>query len=465
MPNVLDGNGLQVNNVNEVTDGIVTALKSPAVYGPDINTDPNSPDGQAIGIFAQFIVDMLETLVDVYNMFFVDHAYGVALDSLVALNGIARRGGTYTVAQVTVAVGQAVTLTGLSALDSDPNAQVFTVADDSGNQYYLETTKVFGAAGSAVLSFRAKELGQTQTLPNTIENVVTSVLGVLGVNNPPFSVVTIGTIAIGSPIVTAIPSTAGMLPGMEFTATGVPIGASILSVDSATQVTLNQNATANTAGVAITVANFDDEIGGDEETDAQLKVRRIKSFKLGANSVIDSIRAQLLELPDVSDAYVVENNTGATVDGILAHYMWVIVNGGTAAEIAEVIYEKKSSGCGMMGAQNGVVDQLNGGVFTGFWDNAIAMPLYVKAQLYPKVPGKTFDLVADAVKLATALDYKLGQNPNVGDVIAAMQVIEPDAVLIVCQVSSDNITYESIVSPTTAQYYFTLAAANIFLTQ
>src|SRR3990172_6160373 len=100
MPNILDANGLQVKTLTEVTDALEEAYRS--IYGADINLGSNSPDGQVIGILAQAIVDNLELLVQVYNSFAVESAFGVVLDQRVALNGVARRQGTYTQAMVSV---------------------------------------------------------------------------------------------------------------------------------------------------------------------------------------------------------------------------------------------------------------------------------------------------------------------------------------------------------------------------
>lgn len=63
-----------------------------------------------------------------------------------------------------------------------------------------------------------------------------------------------GTTSNGSPIVTAIaPTTNGLVAGMAITGTGIPVGTTILSVDSATQIHLSANATASNAGTALTV--------------------------------------------------------------------------------------------------------------------------------------------------------------------------------------------------------------------
>lgn len=394
MPNILDGNGLQVNSTTEITDSLIAAFQ--AIYGADINVGSNSPDGQLIGIFAQNIRDILELLTQVYNSFAINSAFGVTLDERVAMSGIQRKQGTYTQAQVDITVSQALTLVGQDALLADPNITVFTVADDAGNQYQLKTTFAFGGAGTQTLTFLSVVIGQIQTLPNTIQTIVTSQLGVTSANNP-----TTGSDVEGLP----------------------------------------------------------------EETDPQLKIRQAASYYLQAVSPADSLRAALLQVPDISDSYVVENDTNATVDTVPAHSIWVIVNGGTSLEIGQVIYTKKAPGCGMKGSNSQVIARPQGNSFTAYWDTALTQVLTVRATLVPKIPGQTFDLVKDATELAAALIYKLGQSPNIGDVVVAMQTIEPNAILTTVNVSKDGGgTWEDIVSPDTAQKYFITATVDIFLT-
>jgi len=62
-----------------------------------------------------------------------------------------------------------------------------------------------------------------------------------------------GTIAKGSAIITQIPTTATWQPGWTITGTGIPASTVILSVDSATQIHLSQNATA-TGNIVITLS-------------------------------------------------------------------------------------------------------------------------------------------------------------------------------------------------------------------
>ncbi len=459
MANSLSAFGLTVDSVTDIVTSLTTAMQS--IYGSDINVDANSPDGQLINIYAQTAADILELIVDVYNSFSVEGAYGVMLDQRVALNGITRRQGTYTIVPVVVVVNQAITLTGLDDVAADPTLTAFTISDNAGNQFFLETGIAFAGAATQALLFRAVEIGLVETTPNTITNQVTTVLGVASVNNPITSISTTGHTASGFPQITAIPSTAGMLVGMDIAGTGIPAGSTILSVDSTTQVTISANATATASGVTITVTSPPIVNGVNEETDAQLKIRHGQSFALASTGPADAVSAALLAIPDVTDAFVVENVTDSPVGGVPAHGIWCIVAGGTDAEIGQAIYAKKGLGCDMLGAQTFIIARPNGTSFTAKWDTAESQPLYLAFTVNGIVAGTSFDTALIATELAAALVYKLGQNPNVGDVVSAMLTIAPNGYLTDIGVSKNDSDFFDVITPDDAQHYFVVLAANI----
>jgi len=182
MPTSLTANGLVVAGTAEIVTNITTAMQT--VYGAGINVGPTSPDGQMINIFAQCVSDTLQLIVQVYNSFALDAAFGTVLDQRVALSGIIRVQGTYTIAYVSVTATVALNIPGQDVLVSNPNAQVFTVADTAGNQYQLQTSYSFSGAGAQSLAFVCTTLGQIQTTPNTITTVITPTQGISAVNNP-----------------------------------------------------------------------------------------------------------------------------------------------------------------------------------------------------------------------------------------------------------------------------------------
>lgn len=178
MPNSLTATGLSTATRAELVANFTAAMQS--IYGADINLDSDTPDGQMMGIFIQAVLDLQDLLVQVYNTFDPDNAIGVILDQRVAINGIQRQAGTFTVTPITVVTSQSVNLYGI---DQDVQ-EVFTVSDNAGNKWVLQVTALGTGPGTDVLNFQALEPGAQLTIPNTITVPVTIVLGVTSVNNP-----------------------------------------------------------------------------------------------------------------------------------------------------------------------------------------------------------------------------------------------------------------------------------------
>lgn len=178
MANTLDSTGLTINTQAELIAIFQAGFES--IYGSDINLDADSPDGQMMMIYIQALLDNLDLLVQVYNSFDPDTAIGVALDQRVAINGIQRQAGTFTITPVSITVTKALTLYG-----ADQSAQdVYTVADNAGNEWELIATVSPTVAGTNVYNFQSVLSGARSTILNTITVPVTIVLGVSTINNP-----------------------------------------------------------------------------------------------------------------------------------------------------------------------------------------------------------------------------------------------------------------------------------------
>lgn len=178
MPNSLGPTGLTVATQSELVANFTAAFQ--LIYGTDINLDQDSPDGQMMYIFIQAVLDLQDLLVQIYNTFDPDNAFGVVLDQRLAINGIQRQAGTYSVTNVTVVTSIACSLYGLDQAIQP----VYTVQDNAGFKWELMTTQFIAGPGTYVFSFRAALPGATLTTPGTIKIPVTIVLGVVSVNNP-----------------------------------------------------------------------------------------------------------------------------------------------------------------------------------------------------------------------------------------------------------------------------------------
>lgn len=178
MPNVIDSTGLEVATREELISDFTTAMET--IYGADIDLSSNSPDGQMMNIYIQAVLDLEDLLVNIFNMFDPDNAIGVILDQRVAINGIQRQAGTYTVTDISITVSQALNLYGL-----DQTTQpIYTVSDSAGNEWQLQTSQSIGSPGTAAYAFQAANPGAVQSAINTITVPVTIVLGVTAINNP-----------------------------------------------------------------------------------------------------------------------------------------------------------------------------------------------------------------------------------------------------------------------------------------
>jgi hypothetical protein len=180
MTDILDENGLILSTRQELVEDTSDDLK--AIYGQDINLDQNSPDGQFVNIFTQAGADVREFVYFIYNSFSPLYASGNDLDQRVALNGIKRKGGTYTIVDITIVVDRTLSLKGLDEKANDIDGTGYTVQDNAGNQFILLASTTL-TKGVHSLRFRAKEIGEVSTIVNTITTASEIVLGVVSVNN------------------------------------------------------------------------------------------------------------------------------------------------------------------------------------------------------------------------------------------------------------------------------------------
>lgn len=389
MPNILDENGLQIKSFNEVKEDLSAGMRE--IYGNDINIDSNTPDGQLINILSQTIIDLLEIILQVYNSFDPDTAVGTVLDQRVALNNIVRKGGTYSYTNIAVTTTSACTLNGLNTVDAET---AFTVSDAQGTLWVLTSTQTPASAGTYTYSFRAKEIGAVESLPNTITTIVNAVVGVSAVNNP----------------------------------------------------------------ASLTVK------GENTETDAELKARRKESIGIASQGYREALKASLLNVPDVTYAQVYENDSNATdADGIPGHSIWAIIQGGTDAEVAQVIYAKRNGGCGMKGSTTYNVVRSDGTTFQVAWDRPSTTDAYIEFDITPIV-SHTID--TNAIKLALVnANIGIYEPLDINKVTTIVKEVDADIIVTDCQVSTDGTNWYDIIYPTTKKDRLEIATSRITINE
>lgn len=202
--------------------------------------------------------------------------------------------------------------------------------------------------------------------------------------------------------------------------------------------------------------------GNTGESDSAFRTRRNRSMSVPTQGFDESTESQLLELSDVVDCKVYDNRSNEVVNGIPAHGIWVIVEGGLAEEIGEVIYNNLPPGIPMKGSQTVVVPKVNGDIETIYYDIAKSVPLYVRATIY-NFSDSTID--EDYIKSNLAQSYTIGQQvESVNIQTAAKNLIGAAGTVYNVEISADNSTWAEFLSPGGLDEYFTITAETITFT-
>ncbi len=151
-------------------------------------------------------------------------------------------------------------------------------------------------------------------------------------------------------------------------------------------------------------------IGQDEESDAQLRVRRQRSVALASSGYLNGLLGDVLSLDGVSDAKLYENFTNATdANGLPPHSTWLIVEGGASTDIGQEIYKNKSYGSNMKGDVEDNIITASGGLFTAKFDRPSAEDLYIRFDIQRTTPLYVFDEAVIKQYIEDNLIYSIGQ--------------------------------------------------------
>jgi uncharacterized phage protein gp47/JayE len=167
----IDANGV---NVPLFTD-VLTYLQQQyqTIYGTDVDLDPDTQDGQWVGIIAAAIHDTNQTIAATYLAYSPSYAQGGGLSSLVKINGIRRlRASTSTV--IVTCVGTAGTDVSNTIVGDNLNLQT---------QWILPAGVIIPPEGQIDATATCNVLGAITANIGTITAILTPVPGWQSVNN------------------------------------------------------------------------------------------------------------------------------------------------------------------------------------------------------------------------------------------------------------------------------------------
>jgi uncharacterized phage protein gp47/JayE len=167
----LTDQGIVIARLNDRWNQLVSAMR--IIFGDDINVDPNSVDGQLLGIFAESINNLEQLAEAVYQSFNPSTATGAALSRLVQLNGIRRIEGAYSVVDLTC-TGTAGTVIPAGSL-----------AQGSDGVHWSTTQPItIDQTGVVTVPARAEKMGVLAAAAGTITTIATPIYGWQSVTNP-----------------------------------------------------------------------------------------------------------------------------------------------------------------------------------------------------------------------------------------------------------------------------------------
>ncbi len=199
------------------------------------------------------------------------------------------------------------------------------------------------------------------------------------------------------------------------TATAAEVGAIEASPNTITRIgTPTQGWQSVTNPAAATV-------GRAVETDAQLRTRQSESTAIASVSLWEGIIAALLNVDGVSRVSGIKNdNDTPTSEGIPAHTIAMIVEGGQVDEIGETIFIKKCEGTGTFGSVSTTYVDKYGFPHNILFSRPIIVPIYVTLTINPA--ANYLSSVANELqeRIVTYINsLEIGESVNIGRVLAS----------------------------------------------
>jgi len=387
-------------------DTIVSNINSELIanLSTSFNTSPDTVLGIMTSIFSSAISDQEQLLSAISSNLSLDTASGVYLDRLVALIGLRRlkEGFSTGVVYAKVSTDGKVFPQGTSFTDTQSNgylsAITTTVTSQSCSQISLTpniTSGVFsltvnGTSFSTTVSSTSTLTDIAQDLSNVISVAAPTDFTTSRVNE----VLTLTSLNPFTPIEVFRSSTITFTE-IEGAVAVVASVAGKVNPQINTITALNNN-TSNVNSVT----NYDIfNLGRNEETDSELRVRHTSSVEISGNSTISAIAATLSNLEGVTLVRVFPNEGQTTdSDGRPPHTYECIVEGGSVEVISQAIWDSKPAGVGTYGELTNLVSDYANSLQAVRWSRPLPVYVNVKVTYTSYTEESLPDNVTQAIK-------------------------------------------------------------------
>ncbi|HBY6814939.1 TPA: hypothetical protein MI524_13625 [Klebsiella pneumoniae] len=195
-------------------------------------------------------------------------------------------------------------------------------------------------------------------------------------------------------------------------------------------------------------------VGVAAETDAELRVRQSQSVALASLTPFDAVDGAIANVEGVTRHKLFENDTEVTdANGLPAHSISAVVEGGDATVIANTIRSVKGQGVSTFGMTAVVVTDRYGNPYTIRFSRPVDIPVFVSITLRA-LTGYASD-VGDEMKAAVASYIN---SLAIGDSVLLSRVYSPANLGVV---SGGNARYYDIMELLIGRSADSVAAANL----
>ena len=390
--------GLVIKRLPEVIGSLrekaTTIFQDLVQPGDVVDTSDSTTLGRIIGLVADELSDLWEASAGIYWAYDPNSATGVALDNLVMLAGITRRGEEPTEADIYVEGNPGTTISRNMQVRSSLTSNTYRVVADvplssddclgigitittpvtSGNYtivytpshsatpFTITVPRNAGETQRAALENIAAEIANNHPLLSTyFRDEILFIHGAIEFQLFDFTVTT--PVNVSKILQTAV---------VRGTTTG-PV------VEPANA--LNQIATPSLAWDNVWNP-FAASTGSNRETDEELRIRfRNTKFQRGTN-VIESLYTALYDLDGVQEVLIIDNDTDAEDDyGNPAHSFLVIVEGGLNSSVAQAIWRNRPVGIQSNGDVSVSIIDSYGFIRTVQFSRPTYVPIYMEIEL------------------------------------------------------------------------------------
>jgi uncharacterized phage protein gp47/JayE len=283
-----------------------------------------------------------------------------------------------------------------------------------------------------------------------IQQVATNSTVDVQLNGAAGTTITNGSVKDNNGVIWDLPATTtiGTDGTVTVTATSETTGAIAALPGTVTQIntpTLGWTSVTNASAAAI---------GSAAETDTELRARQTISTTLASTTPLDAIDGAIAGLSGVSRYVLFENDTGAVdANGLPAHSISAVIEGGDVNEIAQTLYSRKGQGVSSNGTTSITIADVYGNPHVIQFSRPVDVPIYIAITMTAFIGYTT--AIGNQIKTAIA-DYI--NSLSIGADVLLSRVYSPANLGVV---SGGNSQYYDIMNLQIGRVSTALSTANI----